>query len=149
VARRRFILDTNCYVDASRDGRAALELEEFSAAAAPQIYLSAVVASELRAGAGAHGRRLERELIGPFKRRERIVTPTGAAWATLGNTLATLRAREGLLLKTVPRSFILDILLAYSCRESGAVLITRNLDDMKRIARVFRFDFTAPYPSVS
>jgi hypothetical protein len=46
----------------------------------------------------------------------------------------------------VKRSFIFDILLAHSCREIGATLISSNLPDLERIARVFRFDYAVPFP---
>ena len=49
-------------------------------------------------------------------------------------------------LRTIGRSFIFDILLAYSCRELGAVLISGNEQDLNRIRRVFSFQSTAPYP---
>jgi predicted nucleic acid-binding protein len=47
----------------------------------------------------------------------------------------------------VPRTFALDILLAYSCREGGAVLVTRNDRDMARIRQAFEFEHVAPYPA--
>jgi len=46
----------------------------------------------------------------------------------------------------VPRSVVRDVLVAYSCREAGAVLVSANRRDMERIARVFAFEFAAPYP---
>lgn len=44
------------------------------------------------------------------------------------------------------RGFAFDVLLAFSCRENGAVLVSANAKDMARIRRVFAFDFVAPYP---
>jgi hypothetical protein len=55
---------------------------------------------------------------------------------------------EGIILRTTPKSFIFDILLAYSCRELGAVLISSNERDLRRIRRVFTFDFAPPYPDL-
>ena len=49
-------------------------------------------------------------------------------------------------LRTIRRSFIFDILLAYSDRELGAVLISGNEQDLNRIRRVFSFQSAAPYP---
>jgi predicted nucleic acid-binding protein len=149
VSRRKFVLDTNCYINASRNDNEAQELEEFSAAFAPHMYLSSVVAAELRAGAGLGGKKLERELFRPFIRRDRVVTPSAASWTALGATLAALRDSEGLQLRAVPRGFILDILLAHSCREFGATLISGNTRDMRRIAGVFRFEFAQPYPATA
>jgi predicted nucleic acid-binding protein len=151
AGRRKFVLDTNCFVDASRTDAAAAAFAEFCAWAAPTLYLSTVVAAELRAGAGsARDRRaLDRRILSPYLRRSRLVNPSPAAWDELGTTLATLVEREGLVLRDVPRSFVFDILIARSCREAGAILISRNATDLSRIAKVFAFDFVPPYPSAS
>ena len=148
---RKFVLDTNCFVDASRTDAEARVFAEFCAWAAPRLYLSTVVAAELRAGAGrAKDRRtLERQVLSPYVRRGRLVNPSPAAWEDLGTTLATLVEDEGLVLRDVRRSFIFDILIARSCREIGATLVSRNVTDLSRIAKVFAFDFVPPYPSQS
>ena len=145
---RKFVLDTNCFVDASRGDAEAASLAEFSAWAAPGLYLSTVVAAELRAGAGSarNRRTLERQILSPYIRRGRLVNPSPAAWETLGTTLAALVEEEGLVLREVRRSFVFDILIARSCREIGATLVSRNSADLSRIAKVFSFDFVAPYP---
>ena len=145
---RKFVLDTNCFVDASRTDAEAAAFAEFCAWAAPRLYLSTVVAAELRAGAGgAEDRRtLERQILSPYLRRGRLVNPSPAAWAELGRTLATLVEHEGLVLRDVRRSFVFDILIARSCREIGATLISRNATDLSRITRVFAFEFVPPYP---
>jgi predicted nucleic acid-binding protein len=144
----KFVLDTNCFVDASRDDDKAAALAEFTAWAAPGLYLSTVVAAELGAGAGSarHRRTLERQILSPYRRRGRLVNPSPAAWKTLGTTLAALVEKEGLVLRDVRRSFVFDILIARSCREIGATLVSRNSTDLSRITKVFSFDFVAPYP---
>ena len=148
---RRYVLDANCYIDASRDQAAWTALANFTTWAAPRLYLSSVVAAELRVGAPSalDRARLDKLILRPFVRRGRILTPSAAAWDTLGLTLASLREREGLELARVGRAFAFDILLAYSCREGGAVLITQNARDMDRIRRVFAFDYVSPYPNRS
>jgi predicted nucleic acid-binding protein len=148
---RKLVLDTNCFVDASRTDTEAAAFAEFCAWAAPSLYLSTVVAAELRAGAGSakHRRTLERQILSPYVRRGRLVNPSPAAWGELGTTLATLVEDEGLVLRDVRRSFVFDILIARSCREIGAILVSRNATDLSRIAKVFAFDFVPPYPSQS
>ena len=145
---RKYVLDANCYIDASKDTEVWAALARFTTRAAPQLYLSSVVAAELRAGARSPRDRaqLEALVLGPFVRRGRILTPSAAAWDALGLTLATLREEESLELAQVRRGFALDILLAYSCRENGVMLVTQNARDMARIRRVFAFDYVAPYP---
>lgn len=151
AALRKYVLDTNCFVDAARSEPAAAAYEAFVARAAPGLWLSAVVAAELRAGARtARARRvLERQVLGPYLRRGRVLTPSAANWEALGTALATLGTREGLDLKQVPRSFVFDVLIAHSCREAGAVLVSANARDMERIRRVFAFDHVEPYPDGS
>jgi predicted nucleic acid-binding protein len=146
---RKFVLDTNCFVDASRADDDAAAFAEFCAKAAPGLYLSTVVAAELRAGAGsARDRRtLERHVLSPYLRRGRVLNPSPAAWDALGTTLAALVEQDGLVLREVRRSFVFAVLIARSCREIGATLISRNSSDLIRIAKVFSFDFVAPYPT--
>ena len=148
---RKFVLDTNCFIAASRNDEDADLLETFVQAAAPGLHLSTVVAAELRAGTTRPSelRKLEQAVLKPYYKRGRIINPSAAAWGALGKTLAWLVKNECIALRTTPRSFIFDILLAYSCREAGAVLISHNNRDLERIRRVFSFEFTGPYPDLS
>jgi predicted nucleic acid-binding protein len=144
---RKFVIDTSCFIDAARDRVAEESFEAFSLAAAPGLYLSSVVAAELRAGAGKGRATLERLVLDPYIRRGRVITPSATSWNMLGTTLTTLAERDGLVVAQSRRSFIFDILLAHSCREAGATLISANTRDLARISRVFSFDFEAPYPT--
>lgn len=148
---RKYILDTNCYIDASRDAAALLAMQEFTARVAPGLYVCSVVSAELLGGArSAKDRRiLEDRVLGPFARRDRILSPGPAAWNALGRTLAFLRESEGLQLAQVPRSFAFDILIAHACREHGATLVTGNSRDMERIRKAFTFEYVAPYPLIA
>jgi predicted nucleic acid-binding protein len=147
---RKFVLDTNCFISAARNDEAAVSLEAFVQLAAPGLYLSSVVAAELRAGTKSTRdlRKLEKDVLKPYAKRSRIVTPTSAAWEALGQTLAWLVKHEGIALRTTPKSFLFDILLAYSCREVGAVLISSNERDFQRIRQVFSFESLLPYPDI-
>lgn len=147
---RKYMLDTSCFIDAARDADAAAALEAFSVAVAPGLFLSSVVAAEL--GAGLRTRRdrdrLDKIVLRPYLRRGRLITPSASSWDALGRTLAALVQREGLELRRVPRSFIFDVLIAHSCREAGATLISPNTRDMERIGRVFHFEHREPYPEL-
>ena len=74
---RRYVLDTNLFIRAFRDPDANAELQRFHQVFAPFELLSAVVAQELRAGARSIPTRrlLERHLLDPCVRRDRMVTP--------------------------------------------------------------------------
>jgi predicted nucleic acid-binding protein len=148
AALRKYVLDTNCYVDAARNQEAAAALEAFTAAAGPALYLSAVVAAELRAGArtAAVLRTLERDVVAPYERRARLLVPSGTAWNALGRALSELSRRDGLDVARTPRSFAFDILIAASCREAGVILISRNTTDLERIRQVLAFEYTTPFP---
>jgi len=145
---RKFVLDTNCFIAASRSDQDAASLEIFVQKAAPRLYLSTVVAAELRAGTTRVRdlSKLEKAVLKPYYKRGRVINPSAAGWKALGKTLAWLVKHEGIILRTTPRSFIFDILLAYSCRELGAVLISANERDLQRIRQVFTFDSAPPYP---
>ncbi len=147
---RKYVLDTNCFIAASRNELAAATLAEFSARTAPFLYLSSVVAAELTAGTeNLKARRMIEELVlGPYQRRGRVVTPSSTSWDILGKTLSELVWKEGLELQRTPRSFMLDILVAHSCREHGAVLISSNARDLQRISRIFTFDWLQPFPDL-
>lgn len=118
-----------------------------SRSSAPGLYLSTGVAAELRAGAGSpkDRRTLERQVLSPYVRRGRLLNPSAASWEALGTAFAALVEDEGLVLRDVRRSFVLDILIARSCRDIGATLVSRNSADLSRIAKVFSFDFVPPY----
>jgi predicted nucleic acid-binding protein len=148
---RKYVLDTNCFIEASRDEGAAATLAEFSARTAPFLYLSSVVAAELTAGTeNLEARRMiEEAVLGPYQRRGLVVTPSQASWDILGKTLSELVWKEGLELQRMPRGFMLDILIAHSCREHGAVLISSNVSDLQRIKRIFTFDWTRPFPDLA
>lgn len=143
----KYVLDTNCYIDADRDAAFHAALEAFSYASAPFLYLSAITAAELWMGVPAEARQvIDSGIVEPFRRRRRIVTPSAASWGALGTTLSWLHEHEGLSISTVKRSFIFDILIAHSCREIGATLVSSNLADLDRIAQVLAFDYAQPFP---
>ena len=145
---RKYVFDTNCFIDAGRDPVAQEAFRRFAEEAAPGLYLSAVVAAELRMGAvHAEARRtLENLVLVPYQRRGRVLTPSARSWEVLGTVLGTLALREGLPVGRTRRSFMFDILVAQSCREAGAVLVSGNTRDMARIAKITPFEWVAPYP---
>ena len=145
---RRYVLDTNLFIEAARDTTKAEELAAFSDSFLPQLHLHAVVVQELLAGATNPGwrRDIDRGLIGPYERRGRILTPSYRAWKRSGEVLAELMQANKLSPSGPGRSFRNDVILATSCREEGVSLITRNLKDFALIAEVEPVRFVAPWP---
>ena len=145
---RKYVLDTQIFIEAFRDPAANEALARFHHAYAPFEYLSVIVAQELRAGVRHSGDRkvLERNVLAVFERAGRMVAPSATAWHRSGDLLSDMVRREGLELGRVSKSFANDILLALSCREAGCILVTSNERDFRRIRQYAEFDFMEPWP---
>jgi predicted nucleic acid-binding protein len=144
----KYVLDTQLFIDAFRDRDANEALQQFHRGFAPFEYMSAVVAQELRAGVRQPQDRkaLEKNVLSVFARANRTVTPSLTAWHHSGDVLAAMARKDGLQLERVSKAFANDLLLAFSCREAGCVLVTENRRDFERIHRFVRFEYTAPWP---
>jgi predicted nucleic acid-binding protein len=103
----RYVLDSSIYIEAIRDRTKAAGLLEFTMAMLPRIALHAVVVRELLAGSvsALARRKAWRDLVGPFERRGRLLTPGFAAWRRSGEIVASLVARGELTAGGIPRSF--------------------------------------------
>jgi predicted nucleic acid-binding protein len=145
---RKYVLDTQIFIDAFRDPRANEALQRFHRAFAPFEYLSVVVAQELRAGVTRERDRkaLERNVLDVFERAGRTFAPTASAWHRSGDLLSDMARKERLEIGRVSKSFANDVLLALSCREAGCVLVTGNDRDFHRIRRYVPFDYVKPWP---
>lgn len=146
---RRYALDTNLYIDAARDPAQRAALAGFSEAFAPWLYLSGVVAQELRAGVRpSEERRLEREVLGPFARRDRVFAPGYAEWVEAGNVLRRFAVAHGPPVADLGKALVNDVHLALACRAHGIRLVTCNERDFVRIAPLVPgFAFDAPWPT--
>ena len=145
---RKYILDTQLFIQGFRDPAASDALQQFHRAFAPFEYLSVIVAHELRSGIRRRRDRLalERHVLDVFARAKRMITPSVDAWHRSGDVLSDMAGKEGLEIARVSKAFANDILLAASCRESGCVLVTDNARDFQRIRRFIPFEFTTPWP---
>ena len=145
---RRFVLDTNLYVNAFRSRSGAEALERYYAEFTPNTYLSSIVLHELLVGATtpAKTRQIRENLLGPLTRAGRLVTPTHSAWERAGSAIAAMARSESRELRTLPKSLVNDFLLAASCRESGATLVTGNAGDFAKIRRYLKHEHVAPWP---
>lgn len=145
---RRYVLNTNLYIEGGRDRSWAEELARFVSLHLPFIHLHAVVAQELLAGAvdRTKERRVEERLIRPFEKRGRVVTPGFGTWKRAGSIMSRLVQQKRMSPGGFGRSFVNDCLLGASCREEGLVLITRNARDFELIQEVETFEVTEPWP---
>ncbi len=145
---RKYVLDTQLFIDAFRDCAANESLQRFHRAFAPFEHFSVVVAQELRAGVKRRDdrRALERNVLTVFERAGRTISPSADAWHRSGDLLSDMARTEGLEVGRVSKSFANDVLLALSCREAGCLLVTDNERDFQRIRRYVDFDFTKPWP---
>ena len=140
-----FALDTNVYITALRSRERLAELKRFLLRVGNRTRVNAVVALELRAGAltRAHEQAVE-ELFAPYVSRDRVLVPSFECYVQAGRVLSALAHRERLAIADAPRSFVNDVLLAASCRENDATLVTENARDFKAIQRHLRgFRFSA------
>ena len=150
-ASRKYVLDTQLFINAFRDPVANEALQRFHRAFSPFEHFSVIVGQELRAGVQRLQDRkaLERNILKVFTRASRIITPSAEAWHRSGDLLAEMARQEGLETARVSKAFANDVLLALSCREAGCVLVTDNERDFQRIRRFVQFDFTKPWPTGS
>lgn len=146
---RKYVLDTQLFINAFRDPMANEALQRFHRAFSPFEHLSVIVAQELRAGVKqARDRKaLERNVLRIFERANRTITPSPDAWHRSGDLLAEMAQQDGLEIGRLSKAFANDILLALSCREAGCVLVTENDRDFSRIRRFISFECVKPWPN--
>ena len=146
---RKYVLDTQLFINAFRDPVANEQLQRFHRAFAPFEYLSVIVAQELRAGIRRRRERrmLDRNVLQLFERANRIIAPTVDSWHKSGDVFAAMARKEGLEIGRISKAFANDVLLALSCRAAGCVLVTDNERDFRRIRRFTSFEFIEPWPA--
>jgi predicted nucleic acid-binding protein len=131
------ICDTSVYIPFINQGIAH---PAFSAQPErPILYMSAVVVSELYAG--AHDRetiKLLDKLYHTFQNVGRIIVPDDGDWRQTGGIISKLREKYGFEVKFLSR-IQNDILIACSARKIGAFVVTHNGKDFNGIAEFMEF----------
>ena len=147
---RKYVLDTNVYIDAVRDAVKEEALDAFLERNAPVTYMSAVVVQELRAGAvtDAQASALDKGILGVFERRGRVAAPSVTASKECGRILAALFRQDGMPFGGRPRSLVNDILIAITCRENGFTLLTNDGDFAMIRSHLRGFAYLPPWPRV-
>ena len=144
----KYVLDTNVYINATRDEDWNDQLVAFYSVQTPFVHLHSVVAGELLAGAVRPGLEKEthRRFLAPFEAVGRVITPSHAAWKRACEIVAALVRRGRLSPGGVGRSFLNDCLIAASSREHGFVLVTDDVDDFELIASEEPIRVVPPWP---
>ncbi|MBB4637239.1 PIN domain-containing protein [Longimicrobium terrae] len=144
----KYVIDTNLYVHALRDPDARDALRSFTAASSPWIYVHAVVAAELLAGAPdpRMEEAIQTSFLAPFEAMGRVIVPRHDAWKRAGRTIGELIREHRLSANGVKPSFFRDCLLATSARDEGITIITGNTRDFELIRTVEPVKFVPPWP---
>lgn len=132
------LFDTSVWVDDLRHGLLRFVLP--AGRGKYFLWLDAVVVSELLAGCGSRvERRIVSRLISPFERAGRVVVPQEGDFKRAGEALSKLRGL-GLSLRN-PGAAMLDALQAADALRIGALLVTQNVADFAKLAKVLPFRF--------
>jgi len=100
-----------------------------------QVYLSSIVAMELRAGCRAPAEvRVLEQFLRPFEVAGRVVSPDHRICLRAGAVLALLGSRCGLAPEK-RRAMSHDAMIAASAGSIGAAIITNNRSDFALISR--------------
>lgn len=144
-----YLLDTSLYIPALNEPAFGSALAEFQRQQLKSLWLSAVVVFEVTVGArdADHAASWERWLVRPFRTRARVLVPGGSTWRITAEARRRLRSRKWYESTLALASFQNDFLIAATCRERGATLITANARDDEIIARVMPLRFIMSVPS--
>lgn len=133
-----YVVDTNLYIRAFREEEFGERFRAWHAETILRLALSAVVLHELLVGARDKRSRhlLERMYAAEFRRRGRLIVPSESVWQRAAAVDRRLRTKSGMREMLAKRSFANDLLIALTCREIGAVIITANTTDFELIQQV-------------
>lgn len=137
----KYIFDTNIYIHCLQDRDFALKHADQYSRFLPSTYFSSVVAQELLVGCTDDlAVRLVQNFLLPFERVRRIINPSYEDWKNAALIVVKIALRRPDL-KSKKIALINDALIALSCRDIGATLVTLNLGDFELIRGFVRFRF--------
>jgi predicted nucleic acid-binding protein len=131
------IPDTSFLIEHFRKGtvqEAFLDLTRYY-----HVAFSSVVLMELLAGAFDPK---EQKLIDQIARNFTVISAAERQWFVCGDIMMKLR-RDKKVDRERIKGLLADILIAVSVRDAGAILITKNEKDFKRIREVYDFKYVA------
>jgi len=139
------VIDTSIYVDFFRGKLPKSDpIHSLLSGLSRSLYLSSVVAQELHAGAidPSSASHLDR-FFENFESLGRVVTPTRQDWFEGGRVLSKIGKKFGF--ESVRRSRLVnDVLIALSCRQIDAALLTANIGDFRMISAFVDFEILSP-----
>lgn len=129
----RWLLDTNIYFHILHDPAYLARYRAALLRVAPQAFLSSVVRLELVQGArGDLARARVGKAVEPLERAGRVIAPTHADWTQAGIIQGRIwDDHPSLRTKTLQN----DLLIVYTARRIGAIVITENTADFDLIRR--------------
>ena len=137
----KYIFDTNIYIRCILDRDYAVRHVDQYGRYIPSTFFSSVVAQELIVGSTDElAVQRVQNFFRPFERVRRIINPTYKDWKEAGFTAVRIALKHPNL-KSKKIALLNDILIALSCRQIGATLITHNLQDFEVIRGFMRFRF--------
>jgi predicted nucleic acid-binding protein len=143
-----YVLDTSYSFQASRSSHFRGLLRTFLVHMGPRVLLSTVVLHALLVGASTIESQEEivREVARPLQRHAPIIDTDDVVWPDAALITRTIGALGGLAVKVKSANFRHDVLIAASCRQVGATLITNNSKGFETISSVRQFRFMRVFP---
>lgn len=127
------LFDTSVWVDDLRHGVLRFVLPQVRGR--HFLWFDSIAAAELLAGCSTRReRRIVSGLLAPFERAGRVVSPNHRDFVRAAEALSKLRG-SGVTLKN-PGAALLDALQAANAVRIGAILVTENVSDFTKLARV-------------
>ena len=137
------VFDSNVYIQALRNAERLRHFKRLLIRHGRQVRVNAVVALELRVGARMRAQQNAlQQLLDSYTTRNQIVVPSYEAYLQAGRALREATGKNLISFAGGSPRLTNDALLAASCREAGATLITGNARDfsvLKSYLKGFRF----------
>ena len=146
MSQRWWALDANVVITTIREQREGHGFHALQERFGRRLCLPGTVAAELLAGARNDlARRATRRLLERFAEGRPILVPSATAFFEQGRVLAALADDYGTALGGVRAAVANDVLIAVTCREHDATLVTATARDfvpIQRHLRGFRLETT-------
>lgn len=131
----KFLIDTNVYIETSKSELNWKKFEINLLPLLPFVYLSSVVAFELKLSGGHEEEVSIQKHIHALENVKRVITPTFDDWLSATQLIGG----------NSRRAYLCDVLIGYSARRLGAVLFTFDYKDFNSISKHIGFKIQKPW----